>query len=111
MRIWRDESETVAIPVGGFQPTPGRVFPQVYPGSTACHALLWYPFIWNTPFEELTSSGRSIEWLMPIPITDAELAAVADGGPGTGGSGTVRLIPLLEAQRPDIWDLNRTSVI
>lgn len=99
-----------------YQPFPGRVFPNMFsnqlpPLPNTLHALLWYPFAWETDFENLTVEGVEINWLTVLPITDEEFAFVQRNGAGFRGEGTELLIDLFEVQHTDVWDLNRKSVV
>lgn len=91
-----------------FQIQPKRVFPRVFEGYgqdvTTPHALIWYPFGWAGDFEPLVGDETHIEWLMAIPITDAEFTFFE-------ANDADALIDVFEANDIDLYDLGRASAL
>lgn len=100
---------------GQFQARPGVVFPDVFggysPETTTPHALLWHPFPWGDRLSGFAVPALRIEWLLLVPLTDAELDFISAVGPGSGGAGSERLIDTFEQQQTDVWDYRRRSAI
>ncbi|WP_243227656.1 suppressor of fused domain protein [Microbacterium sp. CIAB417] len=98
-----------------FHARPGVVFPGVFGGysreTTTPHALLWHPFPWGDRLSGFDHHGLRVEWLLLIPLTDAELGFIATVGPGVGGAGSERLVDAFEQQKTDVWDYGRRSAV
>ncbi|MBF4576521.1 suppressor of fused domain protein [Frondihabitans sp. VKM Ac-2883] len=71
---------------------------------TTPHALIWYPFGWAGDFEPLVDDETHIEWLMAIPITDAEFTFFE-------ANDADALIDVFEANDIDLYDLGRASAL
>ena len=87
---------------------PGVIFPDVVTtyelSTTLKHILFVPPFFWGEAPETLRMPKRTVAWLLALPISDAELEhLVAKGVPS--------LMDIMEEKRPDVFDMNRPSVV
>lgn len=100
---------------GEYQARPGLVFPGVFggysPNITTPHGLLWFPFPWGQRFEGLERDGLSIEWLLVLPVCQAEVDFIAANGPGYKGAGVNKVIDAFEREQTDVWDFTRASAV
>jgi len=87
---------------------PGVVFPEVTalydPALAMRHILFTPPFYWDDKPQTLTMPGRTVAWLLALPISDAEFDHVKT-------KGFRSLLDVMEASRPDVYDLDRPSVV
>lgn len=92
---------------GGWRAEPGTVFPGVVSEHvedvTTPHLILVAPFLWEG-LGSLVLSGKTVAWLMVVPITDSERAYRDQHGADA-------LEDLFENTDPDIIDLWRSSVV
>lgn len=100
-----------AVETGEFRCRPREtltdVFAELDEGITTPHALFWFPFAWDTSFEGIADDDVTVKWLQVIPISDAELSFVTNGGEAAADE----LIDRFESLSTDIWDLGRRSVL
>lgn len=87
---------------------PGAVFQGAISlfglSSTMKHVLFIPPFLDDDSRQTLVLPTRTVGWLRLLPISDAEFGLVkAKGFPA--------LVDVLNATRPDIFDINRPSVV
>ena len=72
--------------------------------KTLAHIMFVAPFLWNDGPKTLHLDGRTITWLMAVPISESELAYAEQNGADA-------LNTLFEERQVDIFDINRLSVI
>lgn len=88
---------------------PGVIFPGVvsmHPGvsETMSDVYFTHPFLWETRLRSTELSGRTVAWLLVVPVSKRETAfALANGSD--------KLAYLLERSDIDIFNLNRPSVV
>jgi len=87
---------------------PGVIFPDVVAtydlSATLKHILFVPPFFWGEAPATLKTPKRTVAWLLALPISDAELEHLT-------ANGISSLMDTMEARRPDVFDLNRPSVV
>lgn len=71
---------------------------------TLAHVMFVPPFLWNDGPETLHLEGRTIAWLMAVPISESELLYAER-------SSSDALSTLFEDRRIDICDINRLPAI
>jgi hypothetical protein len=85
---------------------PGVVFPKhvelYYEDFDMKHILFVSPFLWDIKTQIF--STKTVAWLLALPISDAEYAAVSD-------KGSEYVEKIFEAKQIDIFDLRRRSVL
>jgi hypothetical protein len=72
--------------------------------KTLAHLMFVAPFLWNDGPKTLHLEGRTVTWLMAVPISESELVYAER-------SGADALNTLLEELQIDIFDINRLPVI
>lgn len=72
--------------------------------KTLAHVMFVDPFLWNDGPETLHLEGRTITWLMAVPISESEMSYAERLSPDA-------LSSLFESQQIDIFDINREPVI
>ncbi len=72
--------------------------------TTLRHVMFVSPFLWGERPETLKLPGRTVAWLMAVPITEAERAYAAEHGSNA-------LEQLFEREDINIFDANRPSVV
>lgn len=72
--------------------------------KTLSHIMFVAPFLWNDGPKTLHLEGRTITWLMAVPISESELGY-------TERRGADALNTLFEERQIDIFDINRPPVI
>jgi hypothetical protein len=91
----------------GWRVEPGVVFPAVVAEHvedvTTPHLMFVTPYLWDG-LESRALSGRTVAWLMGVPITDAERRYA-------GEHGAEALEDRFERDDPDLIDLWRPSVV
>jgi antitoxin YqcF len=91
----------------GWRVEPGNVFPNIidrhFAGATAPHLLFVNPYLWDG-LDSRALSGKTVAWLMGVPITEAEKLY-------RGEHGADALEDLFEQADPDFIDLQRASVV
>ncbi len=87
---------------------PGVIFPDVLTtyvlSTTLKHIVFGPPFFWGESPETLHLPNRTVAWLLALPISDAELEYLTTNGISS-------LMDIMEVKRPDVYDLNRPSVV
>jgi hypothetical protein len=87
---------------------PGVIFPDVLTtydlSTTLKHILFVPPFFWGEAPATLRLPKRTVAWLLALPISDTELEHLTLNGVSS-------LMDVMEAKRPDVFDLNRPSVV
>lgn len=90
---------------------PGRIFPDVLSmynaSSTMSHFLFVPPFLWGELEESIVIEGRTVAWLMAVPISEAELQF---GRKYTENYPSDALTAEFEHRQIDVYDLNRSSI-
>jgi hypothetical protein len=71
---------------------------------TLAHVMFVAPFLWNDGPETLHLEGRTITWLMAVPISESELRYAERNGSDA-------MSVLFEDRQIDIFDINRVPVI
>ncbi len=101
-------SSALAVIRGDWRLRRGAVHPDVVKmyglSATLEHVVFVRPFLWGDGPRDLDAGGRTIGWLMAVPISEAERAYAE-------ASGAIALENLLAKHRVDSLDLNRPSVI
>jgi hypothetical protein len=72
--------------------------------KTLSHMMFVDPFLWNDGPETLHLEGRTIAWLMAVPVSESELVYAELHGPDA-------LTSLFEKRQIDIFNINRPPVI
>ena len=72
--------------------------------KTLAHIMFVSPFLWNDGPETLHLEGRTITWLMAIPISGSEMIFADRSGPEA-------LSTIFEERQIDIFDINRLPVV
>lgn len=87
---------------------PGAVFQGALsfyePGTTTPNILFVPPFFWDDKPRTMFLPTRTVAWLLALPISDAEFEHVKTNGYQS-------LLDLMEAARPNVFDINRASVV
>lgn len=87
---------------------PGAVFQGALsfyePATTVPNILFAPPFFWAGGPKTLFMPTRTVAWLLALPISDAEFEHVK-------AEGYRSLLDLMEAARPNVFDINRPSVV
>lgn len=87
---------------------PGAVFQGALsfyePGTTVPNILFVPPFFWPEGPRTLFMPGRTVAWLLALPISDAEFEFVK-------AEGARALIDLMEDRRPNVFDIHRPSLV
>ena len=91
----------------GFFCAPGVVFPDVFaeyhPSGAMKHLYFMPPFLWEG-LKTLEIDGRTVAWLMAIPISHAESSIAVEEGP-------VELERRFERAQIDFFDPDRPSIV
>ena len=89
---------------------PGVIFRDVLGmynvSKTMKHFFFVPPFLWGNkgPVLQRVAGGRKVEWLMAVPISDAEAGFAQQEGP-------VKLEELFVREQIHVFDLERKSVV
>ncbi|MDO8296281.1 MAG: suppressor of fused domain protein [Caulobacter sp.] len=87
---------------------PGVVFPGAISfhglSSTMEHALFLPPFLTDASRQTLVLPTRTVAWLRLLPISEAEFQHVA-------AHGFMSLLDVMNVARPNVYDINRASVL
>lgn len=88
---------------------PGVIFPGVvalHPGvsNTMTDIYFSYPFLWDDRLKSSEIAGRTVAWLLAVPISERETEYARKHGPQ-------KLEQLFEQSNIDIFNLNRDSVV
>ena len=112
-------SDVVAIPqmlstcafnviINGAIMGPGVVLPGALslhaPETTVPHILFTPPVFWAGALRTLVMANRTVAWLLALPITDAEFDYVK-------AKGYQALVDLIDQKRPNLFDIQRPSVV
>ncbi len=87
---------------------PGVIFPDVMEmhkaSSTMRDIYFAHPFLWDDRLRSTQIGGRTIAWLLAVPVSRSESEFAQRNGPQA-------LEKLFESKEIDIFDLNRPSVV
>ena len=87
---------------------PGSVFMRIvemyYKNLEMKHVFFTSPFLWENKLESLKLETKTVNWLLGIPISDAELNYRNENGVDA-------LERLFEEKGVDVFDLERISVV
>lgn len=87
---------------------PGIIFPGVVEmhnlSKTMSDVYFTNPFLWEDKFQPLPLHGKTVAWLLAIPISKSETKFAEEFGPD-------KLEELFSEKDVDIFDLNRASVV
>jgi hypothetical protein len=72
--------------------------------KTLAHVMFVAPFLWDAGPKTLHLEGRTVTWLMAVPISESELVYAE-------GNGADALNALFERRQIDVFDINRLPVI
>lgn len=109
-KVYEQILATCALGVinSGYKTYPGAIYPDVVgiyvPDSPMRHILLLPPLFWEGELTSLRLSDRVVTWLMPLPISEAELRYAEMNG-------VEALEDRLIASQVDPTDLWRRSII
>jgi len=88
---------------------PGIVFPDVFAmhakDAQLKHMLFVPPFFWDDTLPTLKLADKTVEWLLAVPISDAEMRFAEERRTSSD------LEDIFEKKDVDIFDLNRKSVV
>lgn len=86
---------------------PGAIFPDVIAmydcSRTMRHLLFVSPFLWEDRLKTLEFEGKTVAWLLAVPISEGEFQLAES-------EGSDKLEDMFEENQIDIFDINRPSV-
>jgi antitoxin YqcF len=86
----------------------GRIFPEVvtmyYPSLQMRHVMFTKPFLWEDELQSVELPGKTVAWLLAVPVSHAEMQYARSSGPNA-------LEDVFVREQIDIFDLGRPSVI
>lgn len=88
--------------------SPGRLFPDVvavyYPASPMKHVMFLEPFPWDDALTAAELPGKTVAWLLVIPVSDAEMQYGQSAGADA-------LRDVFKREQIDFFNLERPSVL
>ncbi|MEO3926215.1 suppressor of fused domain protein [Micromonosporaceae bacterium B7E4] len=92
----------------GWEPEPGACFREVLrmhlPDTRLPHFFLTDPYLWEREFGSMVVGGRTVAWLLAVPVSESEADYAEENGPEA-------LEELFERHEIDITDLDRAPVV
>jgi len=87
---------------------PGRIFPDIvsvyYPASPMKHVMFHEPFPWDDALTATELPGKTVAWLLVMPVSEAEMQYANAAGADALGD-------VFKREQIDFFNLERPSVL